>query len=100
MNNARLERAEAAAEPEHEVLTVFARHGLALNSTLHEMLSEHYSHRTERRGAGFTQATRHLAGFVNRARPALSVSELRMFRARLSQPPPNAVLQALPNEVN
>jgi hypothetical protein len=99
LNNARVEPLEVATEPEHEVLAVFAKHGLTLNSTLHEMLSEHYSHRTERRGAGFTQATRHLAGFVNRARPALGVSELRMFRARLSQPPPQPVLQALPNEV-
>jgi hypothetical protein len=99
VNNARVESIETAIEPEHEVLAVFARHGLALNSTLHEMLGEHYSHRTERRGAGFTQATRHLAGFVNRPRPALRMSELRLFRARLSQPPPNAVLQALPDEL-
>jgi hypothetical protein len=33
-----------------------------------EMLNEHYSHRTERRGCGFTQASRHLAVLVNRAR--------------------------------
>jgi hypothetical protein len=99
LNNARVEPVEAAAEPDHEVLSVFAKHGLTLNSTLHEMLSEHYSHRTERRGAGFTQATRHLAGFVNRARTAVRASELRMFRGRLSQPPPHAVLQALPDEV-
>jgi hypothetical protein len=99
LNNACVQPSEAAVEPEHEILSVFARHGLTLSSTLHEMLSEHYSHRTERRGAGFTQATRHLAGFVNRARPALRVSELRVFRARLSQPPPNAVLQALLDEV-
>jgi hypothetical protein len=32
------------------------------------MLGEHYSHRTERRGCGFTQASRHLAVLVNRAR--------------------------------
>ena len=99
LNNARVEPVEAAAELEHEVLTVFAKHGLPLNSTLHEMLSEHYSHRTERRGAGFTQATRHLAGFVNRPRAAVRSSELRMFRARLSQPPAHAMLQALPNQV-
>lgn len=47
---------------------MFAAHGLALNATLREMLNEHYSHRTERRGAGFTQATRHLARLVNRPR--------------------------------
>lgn len=56
------------AEAEHELLRVFAAHGFALNATLREMLNEHYSHRTERRGAGFTQATRHLARLVNRPR--------------------------------
>jgi len=58
----------AASEPDHELLRVFAEHGLALDSTLCEMLNEHYSHRTERRGAGYTQATRHLARLVNRPR--------------------------------
>jgi hypothetical protein len=43
LNNARVQPSEAAVEPEHEILTVFARHGLTLSSTLHEMLSEHYS---------------------------------------------------------
>jgi len=50
------------------LLRVFAQHGCSLNATLREMLNEHYSHRTERRGAGFTQATRHLARLVNRPR--------------------------------
>lgn len=59
---------DASAEADHELLSVFAAHGLALNATLREMLNEHYSHRTERRGAGFTQATRHLARLVNRPR--------------------------------
>ena len=58
----------ATADADHEVLRVFAEQGFALNATLHEMLNEHFSHRTERRGAGFTQATRHLATFVNRPR--------------------------------
>jgi hypothetical protein len=52
----------------HELPRVFAAHGLALNETLVEMLDEHHSHRTERRGSGFTQATRHLAVLVNRPR--------------------------------
>ena len=55
-------------EAEHELLRAFAGHGFALNATLREMLNEHYSHRTERRGAGFTQATRHLARLVNQPR--------------------------------
>jgi hypothetical protein len=59
---------ELASEADHELLRVFAEHGFRLNSPLQEMLNEHYSHRTERRGAGYTQATRHLARFVNQAR--------------------------------
>lgn len=42
-----------------------AGHGIPLNATLVEMLGEHFSHRTERRGCGYTQATRHLAVLVN-----------------------------------
>ena len=50
----------------HELVRVFAEHGLALNPTLVEMLNEHYNHRTERRGCGYTQATRYLAELINR----------------------------------
>ena len=53
----------------HELPAVFRKHGLWLNTTLVGMLDEHFSHRTERRGCGYTQATRHLAVLVNRARP-------------------------------
>ncbi len=53
---------------EHELLRVFAAQGFTFNTTLHEMLNEHFSHHTERRGCGFTQATRHLAVLVNRSR--------------------------------
>lgn len=52
----------------HELPTLCEAHGLALNATLTDMLHEHFSHRTERRGCGFTQATRHLAALVNRPR--------------------------------
>jgi hypothetical protein len=50
----------------HELVTVFAELGLPLNATLKEMLGEHFSHRTERRGCGYTQSSRHLAVLVNR----------------------------------
>lgn len=50
----------------HELPTLCEAHGIALNATLTDMLHEHFSHRTERRGCGFTQATRHLAVLVNR----------------------------------
>ncbi|HVY25937.1 MAG TPA: hypothetical protein VHB79_05270 [Polyangiaceae bacterium] len=52
----------------HELAEVLKAQGFPLNATLIEMLGEHYSHRTERRGCGFTQASRHLAVLVNRAR--------------------------------
>lgn len=74
----------AAAAPEdyavaHELPAVFRKHGLWLNTTLVGMLDEHFSHRTERRGCGYTQATRHLAVFVNRARPDRSETIDQLF---------------------
>lgn len=62
----------------HELPTLFEAHALALNATLTDMLHEHFSHRTERRGCGFTQATRHLAVLVNRPRSesALTIAQL------------------------
>ncbi len=55
----------SAACSDHELVTAFGDRGLALNATLVDMLNEHFSHCTERRGCGFTQATRHLADLVN-----------------------------------
>jgi len=68
-NSTSLGDAELRLEP-HELAQLFAARGYALNATLQEMLGEHFSHRTERRGCGFTQATRHLAVLVNRPRSA------------------------------
>ena len=51
----------------HELPAAFTAHGLGLAGTLVEMLNEHFTHRTERRGSGYTQATRVLAQLVNRA---------------------------------
>ena len=62
------EGALVVREPAHELLAAFEAHDIALNSTLVEMLNEHFSHRTERRGCGYTQATRHLAVLVNQPR--------------------------------
>lgn len=86
--------ASLALEQHHELLRAFAKLGFALNDTLHDMLNEHYSHRTERRGAGFTQATRHLAAFVNRAQ-LRDPAEPRMFRERLSPTLTDAELRAV-----
>ena len=85
--------AELAPEQHHELLRVFAELGFALNDTLRDMLNEHYSHRTERRGAGYTQATRHLAAFVNRAHER-DPSEPRMFQEPLGPGVSEAALRA------
>ncbi len=84
---------DAREGAEHELLRAFAALGLPLNTTLREMLNEHYSHRTERRGAGFTQATRHLAALVN-ARATPSSREVRMFKGAAA-PPTAATLSAV-----
>lgn len=52
----------------HELCEHFRAADLPLEPRLAEMLDEHFSHRTERRGCGFTQATRHLAEAINRPR--------------------------------
>lgn len=75
----------AAAGPsrqDHELLRVFDAEGFRLCDTLYEMLNEHHSHRTERRGAGYTQATRHLATFVNRPRRPYEYEEALLFADR------------------
>jgi hypothetical protein len=86
------------AEAEHELLRVFAAHGFALNATLREMLNEHYSHRTERRGAGFTQATRHLARLVNRPRELGEHFAAPLF-ANSANPVSRDILRHLPSEL-
>ena len=85
-----------AGEAEHEVLRIFADHGFPLNATLAEMLNEHHSHRTERRGAGFTQATRHLARFVNRRREAGEHPDFDALFAGVARAAPRHVLRLLP----
>jgi hypothetical protein len=70
------------SEEHHELLRVFDAHGFRLNVFLHEMLNEHHTHRTERRGAGYTQASRHLAEHVNRGRHPYEYDEARLFADR------------------
>lgn len=50
---------------QHELVRALVAVGLAPHPVLIEMLDEHHSHRTERRGCGYTQATRYLAELVN-----------------------------------
>ncbi len=63
----------------HELAAALLARGFRLNATLVEMLGEHYSHRTERRGCGFTQASRHLAVLVNGAREGRRDAVHRLF---------------------
>lgn len=78
----RLDAAPQADPIDHELLRVFDEGGFRLCPTLYEMLNEHYSHRTERRGAGYTQATRFLADFVNRPRRPYDYEEALIFADR------------------
>ena len=63
----------------HELVEGFARAGLALHPALREMLDEHPAHRTDRRGCGYTQATRFLSTFVNQPRRATDATDLGVF---------------------
>lgn len=65
--------------PHHEVVVAFAQAGLELHKTLCEMLDEHATHRTERRGCGYTQATRFLSAYINRPRTAEDAFDLGIF---------------------
>ena len=44
------------------------------------MLNEHFSHQTERRGCGYTQATRLLADYVNFSRQEKDLTDLKIFK--------------------
>lgn len=62
-----------------EILNAFQSSGLTLNKTLVQMLDGHFSHCTERRGCGFTQATRFLSSLINQPRDNISSQDLRVF---------------------
>ena len=64
---------------DHEVVEAFRCEGLSLHKTLVEMLNEDATHRTERRGCGYTQATRFLATFVNQIRQPIATDDLTLF---------------------
>ena len=63
----------------HEIVEAFQNEGLGLHKNLVEMFNEHPTHRTERRGCGFTQATRFLSTFVNQVREPISAEDLTLF---------------------
>ncbi|RKG34709.1 hypothetical protein [Acinetobacter tianfuensis] len=64
---------------DHEVLGLLKNSVQPLSVKLSEMLNEHYSHQTERRGCGYTQATRVLAEYVNSARDSEDFQDLKLF---------------------
>lgn len=65
---------------DHEILTCFMTELLPLSDTLTEMLNEHFSHQSERRGCGFTQATRVIAEFINQEREETDFKDFRIFK--------------------
>ncbi|EPG37321.1 hypothetical protein [Acinetobacter colistiniresistens] len=64
---------------DHEVVVIFKKYLYPLSAKLTEMLNEHFSHQTERRGCGYTQATRVIAEFVSQARDPMGFQDLRIF---------------------
>jgi hypothetical protein len=65
---------------DHEVVRLFKEHVFPLSNKLTEMLNEHYSHQTERRGCGYTQATRVLAEYINFPRDSIEATDLKIFQ--------------------
>lgn len=63
----------------HELTSAFENAGVPLNRKLVEMLDESSVHRTERRGCGFTQATRFLAELINQPRKNTRADDLSLF---------------------
>lgn len=72
-----------AAIGEHELLKALQQQGLEPHAQLCDMLNEHFEHRTERRGCGYTQATRLLAAQINQ-RSLVPLPRSRMFAEHLS----------------
>ena len=71
-----------AAIGEHELLNALHQQGLEPHTQLCDMLNEHFEHRTERRGSGYTQATRLLAAQINQ-RSLVPLPRSRVFAEHL-----------------
>ena len=81
---------------QHELISIFARFGLQLNTLLVEMLNEHHHHRTERRGCGYTQASRYLATWINQAVDERATGAEILF----ANPVPNSDIASLQRRIN
>lgn len=79
---------------DHELVRCYREQGYSLSETLVEMLNEHYSHQTERRGCGYTQATRVIAESVNVPRYPDEYKDLRIFQDVDSKPFKQLISQA------
>lgn len=79
----------------HELVDAFRTRNLRLHRTLGEMLDELPVHRTERRGCGYTQATRFLATYVNNEGAPDDASDLQVFDQWPPRATPFAALTAL-----
>ena len=90
----------ADQQQDHEVLQLFNTKLTKLSNELTEMLNEHFSHQTERRGCGYTQATRVMADYVNVARSDQEFGDFKLFDGLDAKPFKNAVLQANNDELN
>ncbi len=63
----------------HDIVEAFDKVGLGLCRNVVEMLDEHFSHHTERRGCGYTQATRYIAPAINALRDPIQAADLALF---------------------
>lgn len=69
--------------PSHEIVELFNQYQIPLSEKIIKMLNEDYSHQTERRGCGYTQATRVLATYINIVRDPESFDDLQLFEYSL-----------------
>ncbi|VUD69202.1 hypothetical protein TDB9533_04568 [Thalassocella blandensis] len=63
----------------HEIVEEFQSIGLPLNKKMENMLNEEPEHQRPRRGCGYTQASRHLAEYINQPRGLTTRLDLRLF---------------------
>lgn len=78
----------------HEVISAFQSSGMPLSRKLTEMLNEHFSHQSERRGCGYTQSTRELADFISQPRSLTEYEDLRLFDDSVMKPLRDVMIQA------
>lgn len=83
-----------------EILQLFARRLHPLSAKLTDMLNEHFLHQTERRGCGYTQATRVMAEYINEPRDKQNFDDLRLFADYSSSGLKSIVLQAPAHQLN